>query len=186
MDSKINNTVNSIHYHQFTLQPGHLAVVTSPYCIRSILGSCVAVVFYNKRLKAGAICHAQLAEEKKRASIKCKDTETFSINSDTLKYNKFKYVTGAVKFMYEEFQKMGISNNEINVKIYGGSTLFNFFKPKDSVGESNLNSARKILKDYKLNISFSDIGGKESRTIYFYSDTGAVIVKTNKISHVIQ
>ncbi len=50
---------------RFNLQIGDIFYIAEePTIIWTILGSCVAVVFYNKRLKISAICHAQLPGEK--------------------------------------------------------------------------------------------------------------------------
>ncbi len=46
----------------------------------------------------------------------------------------------------------------------------------------NLKIAHKMLKCFDLTISSKNIGGEIGRTLYFYSDTGEVLLKENKSS----
>src|ERR1700691_3645113 len=47
------------------LQPGESYLAREPTIIRTILGSCVGVAFWNDRLGIGALCHAQLPKTPK-------------------------------------------------------------------------------------------------------------------------
>jgi chemotaxis protein CheD len=45
---------------EVNLQPGELHLARSPTVLQTILGSCVGVTFWSKRLGAGALCHGVL------------------------------------------------------------------------------------------------------------------------------
>jgi chemotaxis protein CheD len=45
------------------LKPGALYISEKPAIVSTILGSCIAVTIFNKRLKVGGICHALLPKK---------------------------------------------------------------------------------------------------------------------------
>jgi len=82
--------------------------------------------------------------------------------------------------MYESFTQLGISKSEIAVKIFGGANMFSVHQTMKSVGEENIEIARKMIEDFGLRLVSENVGGKAGRTLYFYSDTGEVLLKINK------
>jgi chemotaxis protein CheD len=181
MDKKIFNTINSGKYVKVDLKSGELHIAKKPSLIWTVLGSCVSVIFFNKRLKIGAICHALQAEEGDN-EFNCNDFCQQPCYNNVPDSNKFKYVTCAIKYMYETFTKLGICKNEIEVKLFGGANVLAVSGNSNTIGMQNLKIAHKMLKCFDLTISSKNIGGEIGRTLYFYSDTGKVLLKENKSS----
>ena len=136
--------------------------------VTTILGSCLAVTMFNKRLKLGAICHGILPESMKN-------------DLKGLEYKeKFKYVDFAILKMLEVLRKYNIENNEIIVKVFGGSDMFSveyYNVQNKSVGKQNVAVALRLLKEENLKVSASDVAGSSGRIIIFYTDTGEIFLK---------
>ena len=81
---------------------------------------------------------------------------------------------------------MGIRKNEMEVKLLGGADVFERTDGHTkSVGRQNRETALEIIKNENLNLSVSDVGGNLGRKIYFYTDTGRVLLKRiNRIPEV--
>jgi chemotaxis protein CheD len=179
MDKKILNDINTGKYEKIDLNPGELQITKEPKLYWTVLGSCISVIFYNKRLKASAICHAQLAEEKHR-EYTCVDFCPHPCYRDAPDSNRFKFVTCSVKYMYDTFRNMGIQNNEITVKLFGGAKVIKSPSMEKTIGDENVETAVKMLENYGLKITSQHTGGENGRTLYFYSDTGEVYLKKHR------
>jgi chemotaxis protein CheD len=146
------------------LGPGGLYISEKPAVVSTILGSCISVTIYNKRLKIGGICHALLPKNKTPSG-----GETF------------RYVDSAISYMLQKFETMGIKKDEMEVKLLGGADVFDHMDGHTkSVGQQNRETALEILKNERLTLSVSDVGGNLGRKIHFYTHTGRVLLKRIK------
>ncbi|GAK56868.1 probable chemoreceptor glutamine deamidase CheD 2 [Candidatus Vecturithrix granuli] len=149
----------------------------------TILGSCLAIIFYNPRLQLGAIAHAQLAEKclyEGNCLQKCSDYCPGPCYHETLNSNPYKYVSCSIRSMLELFVQHGILSHEIDVQLFGGASILPLIHPVKSVGQQNIEIAHKMLEQYHLHVTNEDIGGTSGRTLYFYSDTGKVFLKPHR------
>ncbi len=166
-------------YKQVYLYPGELCVAQEPTVVWTLLGSCVAIVFYNTRLRLGAICHAQLPEENYRDGL-CSNGCAHPCYTEAPDFERFKYVTCSIRYMFDQFSERGIKPDEIIVKLFGGSNVLQVSDQKETVGDKNLEAARKVIQEYDLNIVRESTGGTRGRTLYFYTDTGEVLMKLHR------
>jgi chemotaxis protein CheD len=150
------------------LKPGEIFISDKPSVVKTILGSCISVTMFNSRLRIGSICHGMLPE--------C--NEMNGSNCACLK--GIRYVDCSIRKMLEELHSMGILNDEIEVKLFGGADMFKTIlcKPNTiNVGEQNIKAAFKIMGDSNLRLVASDIGGSSGREIIFIPNTGEVFLK---------
>jgi chemotaxis protein CheD len=175
----MRRTGNAQRYKRVDLHPGELYLAEKPTIVWTLLGSCLAVVFHNARLGISAICHAQLAEEKMH-EYTCSDYCPHPCFMEAPESNRFKYVTCALRYMYEQFTRLGIISNEIHVKLFGGASMFPAHQKMKSVGEENIEVAQKMIQAFNLQLVSMNIGGTSGRTLYFYSDTGEVLLRMHK------
>jgi chemotaxis protein CheD len=146
------------------LKPGEMVLSLQPAAITTLLGSCVAVTFFSKRLGLGAICHALLPSC--RRDEPCCHTETG------------KYIECAIETMLQEFNGRGILNSEIEAKLFGGSDMFDTVDGRRlSVGRQNQEMALKMLEKACVRIVTQDLGGPRGRKIIFHTHTGDVFLK---------
>ena len=141
------------------LKPGELYIGKEPAVISTILGSCLSITMFNARLGVGGICHALFPNDSKRK-----------------KGIEFHYVDGSILYMINEFEKIGIKRNEIEVKVFGGASI-NDTAHKKTVGQANIEAALDILNGNDLKVLTYDFGGTLGRKIIFYTHTGRVLLK---------
>jgi len=147
------------------LKPGELCVCDRPTRVSTILGSCVAVTIFNQRLRVGAICHALLPKNPKG-------------------HDALRYVDSAISSMFQKLEAMGVSKNEMEVKLLGGAHVLERNGTTQSVGQKNIETALEIMKQENLNLAVSDVGGRMGRKIHFYTHTGRVFfTRIKRIPH---
>lgn len=146
------------------LKPGEIKISKESDLIVTVLGSCVAIVLYNREHKVGAMCHGVMP----------------TMKSDETGINRFKYVDQSFLYMLKHFQKMGIEPKKLEVKVFGGSETLRIPNKKSrltSVGKSNVYVAFRMIEKAKMNLTAFDVGGHTGRKIYFYTNTGEVLLK---------
>lgn len=148
------------------LHPGEYRFSKTPEVVSTILGSCVSLTMYVKRLKIGAMTHAVLPDNSK------KNEYTSGI------IDNFKYVDKSIHTILEMFDGYNVKRSEIEIKIFGGADLFRQTNENTiSIGVQNVKSAMKILNEENLSVSASDVGGFKGRKLYFFTDTGEIYLK---------
>ena len=89
-------------------------------------------------------------------------------------------------------EKLGARKNRITAKIAGGAQMFSIpgaLNPANvpgpapglHIGERNVDSTKKTLKELRIPLLAEDTGGSHGRTMYFNVGTGDVTI--NSISH---
>ncbi len=146
-----------MEYLQHFLYPSSLFASREPYMVKTILGSCVAICLWDKRLKIGGINHYMLP----------------NWNGNDLASPKYGNI--ALDKLVERMQSMGSRVEDLQAKIFGGGELLDSGKGSAIViGERNIRVARLMLEDRNIPIVASSTGGKRGRKILFFTDTGEV------------
>jgi chemotaxis protein CheD len=151
--------------NEIYLQPGEMYFGVEPARVSTLLGSCISVTMFCSRLKTGAICHALLP-----------GNGTACVNPQDI----FRYVDTAIPYMMERYADMGIKEQEIEAKLFGGADVLEISPARSnspSVGKMNINTARGILSRIEIPIRAYDVGGKQGRKIIYYPHTGEVFMK---------
>lgn len=151
------------------LKPAGFYFLEKPGVIRTVLGSCVTVTMFCKRTGAASACHPVLPV--------CRDNKAchFAGCSD-----KYKYVECVIPEMARLFRKSGVSMNELEVKLFGGSEMITKNGAQAQiiqVGRMNGEMAMKKLNGLGIRIKSYDIGGTLGRRILFDTSSGDVWVK---------
>jgi chemotaxis protein CheD len=149
------------------LQPGELYVAREPAILRTILGSCVGVTFWSGRLGAGALCHGVLP--------RCPGgwPPKFGL------VESHRYVDASIRYLIEEFEKLGARRNEIVVKVFGGADVLPVDRARPdrpTIGAQNCVVALEVLEHEGLWVAASDLGGRRGRRIHFHTGTGEVLL----------
>lgn len=153
---------NKINAHTITILPGEFYSSSKNEIIYTVLGSCISVTLYDPVLKAGGMNHFMLPQE-------------FKNNTDYFKTQSGRYGINAMELLINSLLKIGAVRSRLNAKIFGGSNVLNVLnKNKTSVAEQNIEFAYNFLRTEKIPIISSDIGGKNTRKIFFYTGSGKV------------
>jgi chemotaxis protein CheD len=155
------------------LKTGQVHVSETPAIVTTVLGSCVSAAMYSPRGGLGAICHG-LMPKSAGCGGRCLECGL------THGSERFRYVYCSIRFMANRFKQLGVRCDEIRVKLFGGSDIFN---PEGSnrglidIGHQNIEAARQALEAERLRLVATDVGGYIGRKIFFYTHKGDVLVK---------
>lgn len=129
------------------------------------LGSCVAIVIYDRQTRVGGMAHVLLPSE--------------GLSRD--KDNRAKFPGTAVPLLLEEMRKLG-ARGPFTAKIAGGASMFGALIPAGGInmGERNVVSSRQALSEAGIPLAAQDVGGDYGRSVYFHLDDGRVLVRSLK------
>lgn len=137
------------------LQPAEFYWGGAETRIKTLLGSCVAICIWHPKLKLGGMSHcllpSRMSEEKK---------------SDNL---SGRYIDESMKLFQREIKKLGANPQEFIVKLFGGGDMFKdvFNSGGATVGQRNIEMARKMIDEYKMKLVAENVGGQGHRNIIF-------------------
>jgi len=119
------------------LQPGELHLTRKPAILYTILGSCVGVTFWSRRLGAGALCHGVLP--------RC--PTAWIVGSDVAEGSR--YVDFSIRYLARQFDRLGASREELEIKLFGGADVLptsSVINRKPTVGMQNCKVALEVLE----------------------------------------
>jgi chemotaxis protein CheD len=146
------------------INPGGWSVQTERP-IATLLGSCVAVCFYDPKLKLAGMNHFLLPS---RASAKLSE-EDIILNGDY-----------AMEVLRNAMYAKGASPARLVAKAFGGGNIVNSIQM--AIGERNAEFAVEWLKREGIPLVASDFGGPWSRKVIIDPATGAVFCRRNAIN----
>jgi len=143
---------------------GKIAIAHAPDVLTSIgVGSCVILCLYHETTHTGGLAHIMLP---------------YNDGNRAAPEMPAKFVGLAIENLLNEFHKKGIKNpHELIAKIIGGAQLF-IFKQVQNIGERNVDTVILELKNRGIRVIASDIGGTSGRSLWFYPDTGKVVIRS--------
>jgi len=126
------------------------------------LGSCIAVVAYDKAIKLGGLLHFQLPEAK-----------GFEAQAAQ---NPYKFGDTGIAALFNDLFAAGANKNRLVIGIFGGANMM-----KDEqvfqIGIRNARSTKKMLWQSALFIKYEDVGGTTNRTVSLDLETGKIKMK---------
>lgn len=149
------------------LLPGEMAVTIHPTEIKTVLGSCVAIIMRSPRTGVAAIAHCLLP----RAGV-----SAYSLP----RQEALKYVDTTTEILLDTFRRRNIAWDELDVKLFGGADSMHPESLEGShygVGSANSEAALAALAAQGLAPSACDIGGRRGRVLEFHTGTGEVLLK---------
>ena len=162
------------------LKPGEMHLSAEPSRVTTVLGSCVSVTMFSPRLGVGAISHVMLPKCKCRGH--CEEGCIYYFHGGCQRNcaDGFKYADCSMAAMLAKLRNLGIGNDELEIKLFGGSDMFSPDGGKDNViniGKQNIAAAMKIIEEEGLSLVTYDVGGTHGRKIIFYTHTGDILLK---------
>lgn len=139
------------------LYPAALVADNKPAVIHTILGSCVAVCFFDQVKKTGGINHYMLPQWN-------------GIGLATPKYGNI-----AIERLLEIMLSLGTKKEHLVAKVFGGGSVLEISNAYFNIGEKNILLAFETLKEFRIPIISQSTGGKLGRKITFNTRTGEVV-----------
>ena len=152
------------------LQPGDFHFGDHHYRIRTLLGSCVAVIMWHKQRRIGGMCHYLLPSRRGHAD-------------HTL---DGRYADEAMELFMREIHAAHTRPEEYQVKIFGGGNMFpQHMKRHDFVNVpcKNVTAARALIDRYHLKLLAENLGGAGHRHVIFDVWSGDIWMRHAEIAH---
>jgi len=143
---------------------GHWAVAAAPARIRTLLGSCVGVVLYDRVARLGGLAHVVLPSAQGALD------------------HPGKYADTAIPALIADLERrLGIKvRSRLIAKLAGGASMFQVNPDANSmlnIGQRNQDAIERILADWKIPILARDLGGTSGRRLTLDTASGKVAIK---------
>lgn len=143
---------------------GQWAVAGAPARLRTLLGSCVGVVLYDRIDQLGGLAHIVLPSA--RGAID----------------HPGKYADTAIPALVAEFERrLGTrARTRLTAKLAGGASMFQVDAPADSalnIGRRNQEAIETILGELRIPVLARDLGGTAGRRLTLDTVSGIVAIK---------
>ena len=146
-----------------TVIGGEFAVApdSDDIALKTLLGSCVALMFYDRKKKIKAMNHFLLPST--------------SDNSNDMKYGLY-----SVEAMLNEMYKQGCSKSDIVAKISGGADIMQINLSSQSIGFRNVEFAKDFCKSEGFKLISEHTRGEHGRLILLANEFETFIKVTQK------
>lgn len=160
--SLANITQKTKGFPTHTVIGGEFAVApdSDNVALKTLLGSCVALMFYDRKKKIKAMNHFLLPD-----------------TNDNL--NDMKYGLYSVEAMLNEMYKIGCLKSDIVAKISGGADIMNL-NLKNSIGSRNVEFAKEFCHKEGFRIISEHVRGEHGRLILLADNFETFIKVTQK------
>ncbi len=152
--------------HVVYLHQGEIFFGDKHILISTVLGSCLSITMYNKKLGLGGISHCQLPHCFGGNCDKCSEV--------------FKYVDCTLEKMLQKFDRLKIKREDVEIKAFGGGDVLitnEESQKSKTIGRQNINALMNWMDQNKLKLTAFDMGGKKGRKIFFIPSTGEIFLK---------
>lgn len=140
----------------YFLKPGYIFLPTQPTVVSTVLGSCVAVILWDKRRKVGGINHFQMPA--------CRPGD-----QPTARFGDASTVM-LIRMMVQD----GSEKKHLEAQIFGGA--YNPEVSSQNVGQENVRVARRVLARHGVRVVSEDVGGELGRKIVYDAALNEVAV----------
>jgi chemotaxis protein CheD len=164
-----HHRVTQFEQEVVTIHPGEYFATREDTIISTVLGSCVAVGIFAASGGVGGLNHFMLPGA--LASGKAASEEL--ARNPNAKYGMY-----AMELLVNDLMKLGVRREDMRAKVFGGGAVLRFADGSGtSIPTSNVEFAFEYLREERIPILASDVGGREPRKIFFYARSGKVLLK---------
>ena len=142
------------------LQPGQLLASAEPVRATTILGSCVAVCLWDRRLRLGGINHYLLPHWVGNGQLSPR------------------FGNVAIGLLIDRLLSLASQKRNLQAKVFGGASVIGALRVrKNHLGGKNVDLARSLLREYGIRLVAEDVGGRRGRRLVFHTDSGEAWVR---------
>jgi chemotaxis protein CheD len=143
---------------------GQWAVAAAPAKIKTLLGSCVGVILYDRVARLGGLAHIVLPDSRGAVDHPGKFADT------------------AIPAMIAEIERLlqVRARGRLVAKLLGGASMFAVGGPSNpvlNIGQLNQEAVERILGELRIPILARDLGGGSGRHLTFDTSSGIVGIK---------
>ena len=141
-----------------SIRMGEMRVGRGDLPLKTLLGSCLGLALYCRRVKIGGLAHIVLPE------------------SPGQEGPAGKYVDTAIPELIRRIESAGGESCKLRAKIAGGANMF-ATQSALTIGDRNLEMTRRLLGELRVSIDAEHCGGTQGRRMTFYPSTGRVTIE---------
>lgn len=156
--------------HRVVIHAGEWFASTEPAAVYTLLGSCVAVCLYDPVARIGGMNHILLPG---KADFNHFDAPT-------------RYGINAMDTLIGRLLILGARRDRILAKAFGGGHVLVAISKDKGVGMRNVAFVRHYLETERIRLVGEDLGGFDTRRIWFHTDSGEVYLKRTRMDAVIK
>jgi chemotaxis protein CheD len=164
------NTYYDRHFNKEAVKilPGEYFATKGDKLIVTVLGSCVAVCLRDRLVGVGGMNHFLLPSD---------GTSQSGLLTESARYGVY-----AMEVLINHLIKLGADKKRMEAKVFGGGNVLKSMVV-NNVGGRNSEFVLDYLRNESIPILAKDLLGEFPRKVYFFSDTGKVLVKKIKSIH---
>jgi len=137
---------------------GEIAVATGEGVLRTLLGSCIGLVLYDRQTRAGGLAHIVLPDSQGRTD------------------QPGKYVDTAIPELIGQIESLAERRLRFTARFAGGASMF-ATSGDVTIGSKNTKQIRQLLQAQGITIEADDCGGTKGRRLNFDVATGTVTIE---------
>jgi chemotaxis protein CheD len=141
-----------------TIRMGQLAVARNDGVLRTLLGSCVGLILYDRASSVGGLAHVVLPSAPG-------PTDTPG-----------RFVDTAVPALCEAMRRLAGRPIEPEARLAGGANMFQT-EVTETIGRQNIDAAERELAGRGIPVVARDCGGGSGRRVSLDTTTGVVLVE---------
>jgi len=145
--------------------PGEYYVTRNDHMIVTVLGSCVGVCLRDRKTGYGGMNHFLLPGDMTLAG---------DVMAESARYGNY-----AMELLINQLIKLGATRQTLEAKIFGGANLMQGLT-LNNVGQRNAEFTLDYLATENIAIVAEDLLDIYPRKVYFFPDTGKVLVRKLK------
>ena len=145
-----------------SILPGEFFVSGAPMVVYTVLGSCISACIRDPFAGVGGMNHFMLPEPNEHRS------------GDAWGGESTRYGSFAMEQLINGILKRGGMKHRLEVKLFGAGRIY---EGNIDVGARNIEWVLHYLKDEGFAVAKSDLGGVFPRKVYYYTDSGRVLLK---------
>lgn len=140
----------------YFLKPGYIVAHTEAMLVRLVLGNCVAVTLFDRIRRFGGIHHFVFprAERPEDATAQ--------------------FANVGLPALLRMMKDMGATDRALVAQILGGAQAPGF--DDESLGEKNVDFARRVLTRFNVPVISEDVGGTLGRKVVYHTGTNQTAI----------
>lgn len=145
--------------------PGEYYATTANTMIVTVLGSCVSACLRDRKSGIAGMNHFLLPFDQ---------VANASLVSDSARYGVY-----AMEILINHLLNLGASKNQLEAKVFGGGNVLKGMTTLN-IGQRNADFVLEFLKLENIPVVAKDLLDNYPRKVYFFPDTGKVLVRKIK------
>jgi chemotaxis protein CheD len=143
-----------------SILPGEFFVSATPMVIYTVLGSCISACIRDPIVRVGGMNHFMLPEPRE---------EEHDSWGESTRYGSF-----AMESLINAILKRGGIKNRLEIKLFGAGKIYD---SQIDVGDKNAKWVIQYLESEGLSVSNADLGNVFPRKVYYFTESGRVLLK---------